>query len=387
MISACQIGLSCAFSTFPPPRRSSRTLISALVDGRLIEGFDARQHPERLGDATLYLPTRRACQWRAIHSLRFCSVKRCCCRESSPSATSTKTNWHLPRPPNPMRSTLPPLEPLRRRLMLGRLIASWAERVKPKDPDDPLLVVTGPVPALNLADSVGAADGRHGDAAGAVGRARQSEVPTDVDQYWQLTRGFIDAIVRELGPRYSVAARRDGAGRAPRRASIAAWRAVNGSGDHAKGPVDYRPAPLDRYPAARFRSTPSQRLPQGAVVLPGLGTHPGSTTPGGRLRARATTPARRRRPRRLHPQFAMQALLYAHRRVARPMGVIAYRSAALSRSVAVGSDAAGTDDCSQWRERLSQPAIKEGRRGAACKMSASIRSRKLGRKAPHTLPS
>lgn len=37
-----------------------RTTIAALVDGRLVEGFEARAAPERLADATLYLPTRRA---------------------------------------------------------------------------------------------------------------------------------------------------------------------------------------------------------------------------------------------------------------------------------------------------------------------------------------
>ena len=37
-----------------------RTLIAALVDGRLVEGFEARTQPERLPLATLYLPTRRA---------------------------------------------------------------------------------------------------------------------------------------------------------------------------------------------------------------------------------------------------------------------------------------------------------------------------------------
>ena len=37
-----------------------RTVIAALVDGRLVEGFEARAHPERLAQATLYLPTRRA---------------------------------------------------------------------------------------------------------------------------------------------------------------------------------------------------------------------------------------------------------------------------------------------------------------------------------------
>src|SRR5260370_21258784 len=37
-----------------------RTAVAALVDGRLVDGFEARAHPERLAQATLYLPTRRA---------------------------------------------------------------------------------------------------------------------------------------------------------------------------------------------------------------------------------------------------------------------------------------------------------------------------------------
>src|SRR6202051_5214209 len=37
-----------------------RSVIAALVDGRLVEGFAARAQPERLAQATLYLPTRRA---------------------------------------------------------------------------------------------------------------------------------------------------------------------------------------------------------------------------------------------------------------------------------------------------------------------------------------
>ena len=37
-----------------------RTVIAALVDGRLVDGFEARADPPRLAEATLYLPTRRA---------------------------------------------------------------------------------------------------------------------------------------------------------------------------------------------------------------------------------------------------------------------------------------------------------------------------------------
>src|ERR1700709_339104 len=37
-----------------------RSVIAALVDGRLVDGFEARKDPERLAQATLYLPTRRS---------------------------------------------------------------------------------------------------------------------------------------------------------------------------------------------------------------------------------------------------------------------------------------------------------------------------------------
>jgi ATP-dependent helicase/nuclease subunit B len=44
----------------PPSISLLRTVVAALIDGRLIEGFEARTRPERLAQATLYLPTRRA---------------------------------------------------------------------------------------------------------------------------------------------------------------------------------------------------------------------------------------------------------------------------------------------------------------------------------------
>src|SRR6201987_349032 len=37
-----------------------RSVIAALIDGRLVEGFEARSDPARLAEATLYLPTQRA---------------------------------------------------------------------------------------------------------------------------------------------------------------------------------------------------------------------------------------------------------------------------------------------------------------------------------------
>src|SRR5438874_2332990 len=69
-----------------------RTVVSALLDGRLVDGFEARNEPARLADATLYLPTRRAMRgvdWSALdglvpdqldqywqHSLQFLHIAR-----------------------------------------------------------------------------------------------------------------------------------------------------------------------------------------------------------------------------------------------------------------------------------------------------------------------
>src|SRR5580693_728932 len=44
----------------PPSVPFLRAVTAALLDGRLIRGFEARKEPERLTQATLYLPTRRA---------------------------------------------------------------------------------------------------------------------------------------------------------------------------------------------------------------------------------------------------------------------------------------------------------------------------------------
>ena len=46
--------------TIPASRPFITTLLSALVEGRLIDGFDARRDPQALADATIYLPTQRA---------------------------------------------------------------------------------------------------------------------------------------------------------------------------------------------------------------------------------------------------------------------------------------------------------------------------------------
>src|SRR6267142_2425347 len=48
--------------TIPASAPFVPTLIRALIDGTLVPGFPAAHDPLALADATLYLPTRRACR-------------------------------------------------------------------------------------------------------------------------------------------------------------------------------------------------------------------------------------------------------------------------------------------------------------------------------------
>ena len=128
-----------------------RTVVAALVDGRLVEGFAARSQPERLAQATLYLPTRRA--GRLVREIFLEELDRqavllprivalgdidedeLAFAEEAESYGGAAT-LELP----------PKLGELERRLTLARLVAAWA-----KSPGSAPLVVGGPASTLALA--------------------------------------------------------------------------------------------------------------------------------------------------------------------------------------------------------------------------------------------
>ncbi len=125
------------------------TVIEALVDGRLVAGFDARANTERLADVTLYLPTRRAgrlargvfldvLKTDAVVLPRIVALGSVDEDELEFSGTGELGGADA--------SNLPPkLEELERRLTLARLVAAWA-KLRPES-----LVVGGPASTLALA--------------------------------------------------------------------------------------------------------------------------------------------------------------------------------------------------------------------------------------------
>src|SRR6266478_3529310 len=281
-----------------------RTVIGALVDGRLVASFDARNHPEKLAEATLYLPTRRA--ERMAREIFLDELKADAAVlprivalgdiDEDELAFAEEAEHYGGAAP----LDIPPkLGELDRRLTLATLVAAWA-----KGPVLAPLVVGGPASTLALA----------GDLArlmddmvtrGVGWEALDGLVPDQLDEYWQHSLEFLriarqawPAHLQEIG-KIEPAARRD--------LLIAAEaKRLTAQPD---GPVIAAGSTGSMPATAKFLHTVAA-LPQGAVVLPGLDTDLDDDAwqlIGGVRDAQGkfTQP-----PASNHPQFAMHALLH-----------------------------------------------------------------------------
>src|ERR1700686_5413282 len=175
-----------------------RAVIAALIDGRLVAGFDARNHPEKLAQATLYLPTRRA--GRMAREIFLDELKADAAVlphivalgdiDEDELAFAEESEQYGGAAP----LDIPPkLGELERRLTLATLVAAWA-----KGPVLAPLGVGGPASTLALA----------GDLArlmddmvtrGVGWDALDGLVPDQFDQYWQHSFEFLQ-IARKAGP-------------------------------------------------------------------------------------------------------------------------------------------------------------------------------------------
>src|SRR3954470_5327024 len=279
-----------------------RTVIAALVDGRLVDGFEARTHPEKLAQATLYLPTRRA--GRLAREI-FLDVLKADAAilprivalgdiDEDELAFAEESDIGGAAPLD-----IPPrLGELERRLTLARLVAAWA-----KGPVLAPLVVGGPASTLALA----------GDLArlmddmvtrGVGWEKLDGLVPDQLDVYWQQSLDFL-RIARQAWPAHleeigkmEPAARRD----------LLISAEAKRLSSQQDGPVIAAGSTGSMPATAKFLHAVAT-LPQGAVVLPGLDTDldeeawqsiGGIKGASGKI---ASPPASN------HPQFAMHALL------------------------------------------------------------------------------
>src|ERR1700704_613718 len=174
-----------------------RTVISALVDGRLVDGFEARRNPLNLAQATLYLPTRRAGRLAREIFLEVLKVDAAILPRIVALGDIDEDELAFSEDGEPggiAPLDIPPkLGELERRLALARLVAAWAKR-----PVLSPLVVGGPASTLTLADDLA----RLIDdmvTRGVDWSALDRLVPDQFDEYWKHTLEFLQ-IAREFWP-------------------------------------------------------------------------------------------------------------------------------------------------------------------------------------------
>src|SRR3954464_5310518 len=190
-----------------------RTVIAALVDGRLVDGFDARAHPEKLAQATLYLPTRRAGRMALQIFLDELNADAVVLPRIVALGDIDEDELAFAEDAEQLGGAalvLPPkIGELERRLTLARLVGAWA-----KGPVLAPLVVGGPASTLALASDLA----RLMDdmvTRGVSWERLDGLVPDQLDQYWQHSLEFLriarqawPAHLKEIG-KMEPAARRD----------------------------------------------------------------------------------------------------------------------------------------------------------------------------------
>ncbi|MDO9294428.1 double-strand break repair protein AddB [Bradyrhizobium sp.] len=332
-----------------------RTVIAALVDGRLVEGFEARTDPARLAQATLYLPTLRAGRMAREIFLDELNTDAVVLPRIVALGDIDEDELAFAQAASPGSAALeipPAMEGLQRRLLLAQLIAAWAKQIRPDDAAQAPLVTGGPASTLALADDLA----RLMDDM-VIRKVEWSRldglVPDALDRYWQLTLQFLD-IARTAWPdilaahgRIEPAARRD---------LLIEAEAARLTAHH-DGPVIAAGSTGSMPSTARLLHAVAG-LPRGAVVLPGLDTDldgdawqliGGVQTTDGRFTAH---------PASNHPQFAMHALLDRFG-IKRGDVEILGSPAPHGRDVLVSEAMRPSNATAQWHRRLGEPDVSE----------------------------
>jgi ATP-dependent helicase/nuclease subunit B len=336
-----------------------RAVIAALIDGRLVEGFEARGNPARLTEATLYLPTRRAMRLAREVFLDELNTDAAILPrivalgdiDEDELAFADEADAFGAEPLD-----IPPkLSELDRRLTLAKLVAAWA-----KGPVLAPLVVGGPASTLALAGDLARLmdDMVTRDVAW---NALDGLVPDQLDEYWKHSLQFLQIAQKAWPDHLAEIGKIEPAARRDRLIAAEAARLHA----HQHGPVIAAGSTGSMPATAKFLHAVA-RLPQGAVVLPGLDTDLDEEAWRGiggikNAQDRFTT-----HPASNHPQFAMQALLTRFE-LTRGDVQILEPPAPHGRDVLVSETMRPSSATAQWHDRLRRPEID-------AKISAGMRN-------------
>jgi ATP-dependent helicase/nuclease subunit B len=327
-----------------------RAVISALIDGRLVEGFEARGNPAALADATLYLPTRRAVRVAREVFLDELKADAAVLPRIVPLGDIDEDELAFAGEAEQFDGAapldIPPkLGELDRRLTLAHLVTAWAKgsTVAP-------LVVGGPASTLALASDLARLIDDMVTRDVAWDRL-DGLVPDNLDEYWKLSLDFL-RIARKLWPdhlkeigKIEPAARRD------LLIAIEAERLTK----HPKGPVIAAGSTGSMPATAKFLHAVA-KLPQGAVVLPGLDTDLDEESWRRIGGIRNDEGKFIEHPASNHPQFAMHALLERFGIKRNDIEILG-PAAPDGRDVLLSEAMRPSNATAQWHDRLARPEI------------------------------
>jgi len=141
--------------TIPPSAPFLPTLIRALGDGRVVDGFTPG--PLDFADVTIFLPTRRACGWPATRFCRFWASTRRCCPVSCRSAISMRMSSSSPTWRRAMSPPTPRSAARARRIgatLSADAVGAQMGRADRAPAGETPLVMRHPAAALALADDL-----------------------------------------------------------------------------------------------------------------------------------------------------------------------------------------------------------------------------------------
>lgn len=288
--------------TIPASVPFLEALIEALLTGRLVEGFPQTQNPMELAQATLYLPTRRACRLAQDVFLDALGGEATLLPRLVPIGDIDEDEIAFAEfaggPLAAERIALrPAMEPLERKAWLTQLIMSWAANQKRSG--EPLLIANSPAAAFAMAGELA----RLQDdmiTRGVAWSALDTLVPETMDEYFRRTLDFLK-IVRDAWP--SLLDEQNLMDAAARRDALIEAETVRLKRDH-KGPVIAAGSTASMPSTAKLLAAIAS-LPNGAVVLPGLDTDLDEEAWQSIGGGKGVNPAPG------HPQFAMQGFLTA----------------------------------------------------------------------------
>ena len=249
------------------------TLVEALLDGTLVEGFQPKRDPLMLADATIWLPTRRAARALASEFVTRLEGEAALLPQIHALGDALDDAESFLQGNDLSGLDDVAVDPMERQLTLTMLIEKWVQALKPEARD--LYGGADIIVPSSTADAVRFA----ADLAGLMDTVATEEadwnrlkelVPDDYGEWWQLTLGFLQIatkawpdILAERGAQDQAASR---ARRLRQRAKGYARADAEG---RLKGPV-IAAGSTGSIPATAELLNTISRLSMGAVVLPGL---------------------------------------------------------------------------------------------------------------------